>query len=48
MSDTTTVIDNYIFYYIGLDGKKYYTPSNEFAMAQAIKYGNENIFIEKY
>ena len=44
----TIVIDNIIFSYIGSDGKKYYTPSAEFATAQARKYGTEDIFIEKY
>jgi hypothetical protein len=44
----TIVIDNVIFSYIGSDGKKYYTPSAEFATAQARKYGTEDIFIEKY
>ncbi len=44
----TIVIDNIIFSYIGSDGKKYYTPSAEFAAAQARKYGTEDIFVEKY
>jgi hypothetical protein len=44
----TIVIDNIIFSYIGSDGKRYYTPSAEFATAQARKYGTEDIFIVKY
>lgn len=47
MSEETTLLENVIFSYIGADGKKYYTPSAEFATAQASKYGTENVFVEK-
>jgi hypothetical protein len=43
----TLVIENLIFSYYGSDGKKYYTPSAEFATAQANKYGTEDVFVEK-
>lgn len=43
----TLVVENLIFSYYGSDGKKYYTPSAEFATAQAHKYGTEDVFVEK-
>jgi len=43
----TLVVENLIFSYYGSDGKKYYTPSAEFATAQANKYGTEDVFVEK-
>jgi hypothetical protein len=44
----TVVIENLIFSYYGQDGKKYYTPSAEFATAQANKYGTHDVFVEKF
>jgi len=48
MSEETVVIENLIFSYYGSDGKKYYTPSAEFAHAQASKYNTQHVFVEKY
>jgi hypothetical protein len=48
MSEETVVIDNLIFSYYGKDGKMYYTPSAEFANAQAEKYGTKDIYVVKY
>jgi hypothetical protein len=43
----TLVVENLIFSYYGSDGKKYYTPSAEFATAQARRYGTDDVFVEK-
>jgi hypothetical protein len=43
----TLVVENLIFSYYGSDGKKYHTPSAEFATAQAHRYGTEDVFVEK-
>jgi hypothetical protein len=43
----TVVIENLIFSYYGSDGKMYYTPSAEFATAQARKYGTDDVFVVK-
>jgi len=44
----TVVIENIIFYYFGTNGMKYYTPSADFAHNQAVKYGTEHVYVEKY
>ncbi len=44
----TVVIENLIYYYFGSNGVKYYTPSANFAYNQAVKYGTEHVYVEKY
>lgn len=43
-----TVTENIIFYYFGYNGVKLYTPSADFAHNQAVKYGTEHVYVEKY
>jgi|APGre2960657468_1045069.scaffolds.fasta_scaffold899454_1 hypothetical protein len=48
MNEETKMEENRLFYYLGSDGKTYYTPNEEFAHAQARKYGTKKVFMEKY
>lgn len=47
MSVETIIVENLIYSYYGSDGKKYYTPNLEFAIAQSRNYGTEDVFVEK-
>jgi|LauGreDrversion4_2_1035121.scaffolds.fasta_scaffold04298_17 hypothetical protein len=47
MSEGTEVIENFIFYYVDQNGRKYYTPSVVYAEIRADFYGTKSVFIEK-
>lgn len=47
MSEVITELEMELFYYYNEEGKKLYTPNQDFAIIQAKNYGTDNVYVEK-